>query len=122
MVAEKKSYGYGKWEYRFICYGCGQAVRAPKNEFPCSRCGGDFGPKTSVRKLFLEPEKSAIVKEVEVEVRPTFWDIVRAWFGFHVEKRVQIKKVLEQPPRRYRWQTHTEVEEESGVVRHEDFM
>ena len=56
----EKHYGYGPWEYRHMCKSCGHAVKSPKHEVPCSRCGGDFGVKTSMRKVYLEPDVDSI--------------------------------------------------------------
>lgn len=114
-------YGYGPWEYRHVCKGCGHAVKTPKNKMPCSRCGGDFGAKTSMRKMFLEPEQPFEIVDVEYLADPTWWDSIKAFFGFYVEPRIEIRKEKKRGPRRWRWQTHAEVEEESGIIRHEFF-
>ena len=119
---KEKQHGYGPWEYRYMCRSCGHAVAAPKNTLPCSVCGGDFGPKTSMRKLYLEPEPPPEVVEVEYILEPTFWDKFRSFFGFKVEPRVEVRKEKKRAPRRWRWQTHAEVEDESGIMRHEDFL
>lgn len=115
-------YGYGPWEYRHACKGCGHAVRPPKNKSPCSRCGGDFGPKTSMRKIYLEPEKPFEIIEVEYMLEKTWWESVKEFFGFKVAPRVEIRKEKKRPKRRWRWQTHAEVEEESGIIRHDEFF
>jgi hypothetical protein len=115
-------YGLGPWEYRHICKGCGHAVRPPKNKTPCSRCGGDFGPKTSMRKFYLEPEKPFEIVDVEYIAEPTLWESVKLFFGFYVEPRIAVRKEKKRGARRWRWQTHTEVEEESGIIRHEEFF
>ncbi|MBQ1863446.1 MAG: hypothetical protein II561_07220 [Thermoguttaceae bacterium] len=119
---KEKRYGYGAWEYRYICKNCGHAVRAPKNEEPCSVCGGDFGPKISVRKLYLEAEKPFETVEVEYPLPKTFFERIKEALGFKVEQRFGVREEKRRPSRRWRWQTHAEVEEESGVVRHEDFI
>ena len=119
---KEKQYGYGPWEYRYTCRSCGHAVTAPKNTLPCSVCGGDFGPKTSMRKVYLEPEPPQEVVEVEYELDRTTWDKFRSFFGFKVEPRVEVRKEKKRAARRWRWQTHAEVEDESGIIRHEDFM
>ena len=116
---KEKRYGYGAWEYRYICKNCGHAVRAPKNEEPCSVCGGDFGPKISVRKLYLEAEKPFETVEVEYPLPKTFFERIKEALGFKVEQRFGVREEKRRPSRRWRWQTHAEVEEESGVVRHE---
>ncbi|MBQ1456617.1 MAG: hypothetical protein IIZ25_12305 [Thermoguttaceae bacterium] len=122
MPAKERHYGYGPWEYRYACRSCGHAVREPKNQLPCSICGGDFGPRTSMRKVFLEAEKPYETIEVEYQIKPTFWDHLRSWLGFHVEPKYGVREEKRRPTRRWRWQTHAEVEEESGILRHEDFL
>lgn len=118
----EKHYGFGPWEYRHLCKSCGHAVKSPKNEVPCSRCGGDFGVKTSMRKVFLEPEPPPETVEVEYELEPTFWDRIRSIVGMKVEQRTAIRREKKRASRRWRWQTHAEVEEESGVMRHDEFL
>ena len=115
-------YGNGAWEYRHICKSCGHTVRQPKNETPCSRCGGDFGPRVSMRKLYLEPEKPPESIEIKETVPPTWWESLLRMLGVPVEPRVEVRQEKRVAPRRWRWQTHTEVEEESGIVRHEKFF
>ncbi len=73
----EKHYGYGPWEYRHMCKSCGHAVKAPKHEVPCSRCGGDFGVKISMRKVYLEPEQPPETVEVEYELELKFWDRIK---------------------------------------------
>ncbi|MDR2754158.1 MAG: hypothetical protein LBC20_00495 [Planctomycetaceae bacterium] len=119
---KENHYGFGPWEYRHVCKGCGHAVKPPKNKTPCSRCGGDFGPKTSMRKFYLEPEKPFEIVDVEYIAEPTSWESVKMFFGFYVEPRIEIRKEKKRGQRRWRWQTHTEVEEESGIIRHEEFF
>ena len=119
---KEKHYGYGPWEYRYVCKSCGCAVREPKNRLPCAVCGGDFGPKTSMRKLYLEEEKPYEVVEVEYPLPKTFLDRLKEFFGIRVETRYGIREEKRRPTRRWRWQTHAEVEEESGIMRHEDFL
>ena len=104
-----------------MCRSCGHAVRPPKNTTPCSVCGGDFGPKTSMRKLYLDPEQPYDVVEVEYILEPTLLDRLKAFFGFRFEQRTEIRKEKKRGTRRWRWQTHAEVEEESGILRHDDF-
>ncbi|MGL4942716.1 MAG: hypothetical protein ACRC46_05955 [Thermoguttaceae bacterium] len=116
------SFGHGPWEYRHICNSCGHAVKPPKNRAPCSRCGGDFGPRISMRKLFLEPEKPMEFVEVEYIAERTWLDALRELLGFQVVPRVEIVREKRRPPRRWRWQSHAEVEEGSGVYRQEEFM
>lgn len=115
-------HGYGPWEYRYVCTSCGHAVRAPKNKSPCSVCGGDFGPKMSMRKLYLEPEKPPESIQVEYTMDKRWWESLLEWFGFKFEPRVGIREEKRRVPRRWRWQTHAEVEEESGIIRHEEFF
>jgi len=122
FVMKEKNYGCGPWEYRYICKTCGHTVRPPKNKAPCSRCGGDFGQRISMRKLYLEPEKSPEIVETKTIAEPTWWVSFLRLLGFHVEPRVEIRQEKRAAPRRWRWQTHTEVEEESGIVRHENFF
>lgn len=119
---QQPHYGNGPWEYRYVCKSCGHAVRTPKNKSPCSRCGGDFGPKVSMRKLYLEPEKPMETVEVEYIAEKSWWESVKEFLGFKVEPRVEIRKEKRPPPRRWRWQSHAEVEDESGIVRHEEFF
>ena len=119
---KEKHYGYGPWEYRHMCRSCGHAVRPPKNTAPCSVCGGDFGPKTSMRKLYLDPEQPYELVEVEYILEPTLGDRIKAFFGFRIEQRIEARKEKKRGTRRWRWQTHAEVEDESGIMRHEDFL
>ena len=121
-LMKEKRYGYGPWEYRYICKGCGHTVKAPKNELPCSVCGGEFGPKVSVRKLYLEPEKPYEIVEVEYQLPKNFLDRLKELFGFKAAPRYGIREEKRRPSRQWRWQTHAEVEEESGIVRHDDFL
>jgi len=118
----ESQFGHGPWEYRYVCRACGHAVRAPKNKAPCSRCGGDFGPKVSMRKLYLEPEKPFEIVEVEYIAELTLGESIKKFFGFHVEPRIEVRKEKKRGLRRWRWQSHAEVEEESGIVRHEEFF
>jgi hypothetical protein len=118
----EKHYGYGPWEYRYRCKSCGQVVREPKNKAPCTACGGDFGSKTSMRKVYLEEEKPYEILEVEYALPKTFLDKLREFFGLPVKPRYGIREEKRRPARRWRWQTHAEVEEESGIMRHEDFL
>ena len=119
---KEMSYGYGSWEYRHVCKACGHTVKPPKNRAPCSRCGGDFGLRISMRKLFLEPEQPPEVIGVEHIAEPTWWESFLRLIGFSVEPRVEIRKEKRAAARRWRWQTHAEIEEESGVIRHEYFF
>ena len=119
---KEKRYGYGPWEYRYICKSCGHAVREPKNKLPCSVCGGEFGDKISVRKLYLEAEKPYEIVEVEYVLNKTLFERIKEAFGFKVQPMYGLREEKRRPSRRWRWQTHAEVEEESGIVRHEDFM
>jgi hypothetical protein len=119
---KEKHFGYGPWEYRYMCRCCGHAVKAPKHEAPCSVCGGDFGPKMSMRKVYLEPEQPYELVEVEYVLDRTFWDVVKGLLGFEVEPRTEIRREKKRKKRRWRWQTHAEVEDESGIIRHEDFL
>ena len=119
---KENHYGYGPWEYRYMCRSCGHAVRPPKNTIPCSVCGGDFGPKTSMRKLYLDPEQPFEIVEVEYILEPTIMDRIKAFFGFRIEQLTETRKEKKRGTRRWRWQTHAEVEDESGIIRHEDFF
>jgi len=118
----EKTYGFGLWEYRYICKACGHTVRSPKNKIPCSRCGGDFGPRISMRKLYLEPEKPPEIVEVKTAINPTWWDTLLQSLGLRSGPRIEIVREKRPASRRWRWQTHTEVEEESSFVRHEVFF
>jgi len=119
---KEKSYGHGPWEYRYICKACGHTVRPPKNKAPCSRCGGDFGQRLSMRKLYLELEKPPEIIEVRTVVEPTWWESFVRLIGFSIEPRVETRQEKRAAPRRWRWQTHAEVEDESGIVRHDRFF
>jgi hypothetical protein len=88
----KESYGCGPWEYRHVCKGCGHTVRPPKNKTPCSRCGGDFGQRISMRKLYLEPEKPPEIVEIEHISEPTFWESLLRWIGIRVEHHTEIRQ------------------------------
>ena len=119
---KEMNYGHGPWEYRHICKACGHTVKPPKNKAPCSRCGGDFGVRISMRKLYLEPEKPPEVVEVETIAEPTWWGSLLQSIGFRMEPRVETHQEKRVAARRWRWQTHAEVEEESGIIRHENFF
>ena len=118
----EKHYGYGPWEYRYQCKSCGHAVKSPKHEIPCSRCGGDFGIKNSMRKVFLEAEQQPVTVDVQYELEPTLLDKLKALVGLRVEQRTATRREKKRGSRRWRWQTHAEVEEESGVMRHDEFL
>ena len=75
-----------------------------------------------MRKLYLEPEKPPETIEVEEIARLTWWESFIRMLGFPVQPRVEIRQEKRAAPRRWRWQTHAEVEEESGIVRHERFF
>lgn len=115
-------FGYGPWEYRYVCVSCGHAVRAPKNRAPCSVCGGDFGPKTSMRKVYLEPEKPPETVRVEYTLDKRWWESLLELIGMKFPPRTAFRNEKRRVPRRWRWQTHAEVEEESGIIRHEEFF
>ena len=121
-VMKEMSFGHGPWEYRHISKTCGHTVRPPKNKAPCSRCGGDFGQRVSMRKLYLEPEKPPVIVEIKEIARSTWWESLLRLIGFCPEPRIEIRQEKRAAPRRWRWQTHAEVEEESGIVRHESFF
>lgn len=78
--------------------------------------------RASMRKLYLEPEKPPEIVETKGIAEPTFWDALLRWFGIRTEPRFEIRQEKRAAPRRWRWQTHAEVEEESGIVRHEKFF
>jgi len=119
---KEASFGYGHWEYRHVCKACGHTVKPPKNKTPCSRCGGDFGQRISMRKLYLEQEKPPEIVDVEHIADPAWWESLLRLIGWNVEPRIEIRQEKRAALRRWRWQTHAEVEEESGVVRHENFF
>ena len=75
-----------------------------------------------MRKLYLEPEKPPEIVDVKVIAEPTWWQYILRWVGVRVEPRIEIRQEKRDASRRWRWQTHTEVEEESGLVRHEKFF
>jgi hypothetical protein len=119
---KETNFGYGHWEYRHICKACGHTVRPPKNKAPYSRCGGDFGVRISMRKLYLEPEQPPEIIDVEHIADPAWWESLLRVIGWNIEPRFEIRKEKRAAPRRWRWQTHAEIEEESGVIRHEHFF
>lgn len=116
------SFGFGQWEYRYICKACGHTVRSPKNKIPCSWCGGDFGRRVSMRKFYLEPEPPPEIVDVKVIADLTWREGFLRLLGFHIEPRIIVRQEKRAAPRRWRWQTHAEVEDESGIVRHEQFF
>jgi len=75
-----------------------------------------------MRKVYLEPEKPSEAVEVEYELEPTFWDRIKSLLGIRVEQRTAVRREQKRATRRWRWQTHAEVEEESGVMRHDEFF
>ena len=75
-----------------------------------------------MRKLYLEPEKPPEIVEIQSIAEPTWWVSFLRLFGFCMEPSIEIRQEKRDAPRRWRWQTHTEVEEESGIVRHERFF
>ncbi|MDR3183096.1 MAG: hypothetical protein LBT89_09295 [Planctomycetaceae bacterium] len=115
-------FGYGPWEYRYACKACGHTVKPPKNKTPCSRCGGDFGPRISMRKLYLEAEKPPEMVDVPYLAEPTFWESLMKLLGFSTEPKTLVRKEKRPAPRRWRWQTHAEVEDETGIIRHDNFL
>ncbi len=119
---KEKYYSYGPWEYRHVCKSCGHAVKQPKQTLPCSVCGGDFGQKNSMRKVYLEPEPEAEIVEVETELDRTFLDALKQMFGLQAKRRTVVRKEKRRGKRRWRWQTHAEIEDESGIVRHDEFF
>jgi len=78
--------------------------------------------KISMRKFYLEPEQPPIIVETKGIAAPGWWDVCRQRLGLSVEPRIEIRQEKRPAPRRWRWQTHAEVEEESGIVRHEKFF
>ena len=99
-MPKETSYGYGPWEYRYVCKACGHTVRPPKNKAPCSRCGGDFGQRVSMRKFYLEPEKPPEIIDVERIALPTWWEYLLRMLGFHVEPRIEVYQEKRASPRR----------------------
>ena len=75
-----------------------------------------------MRKLYLEPERPPEIVEIKTPIDPTWWDHLLRLFGFQSEPRTETTHEKRAAPRRWRWQTHAEVEEESGIVRHERFF
>lgn len=75
-----------------------------------------------MRKLYLEPEKPPIIEKEEYLLEKTFWEKFLGFFGIDTAPRYGVREIKKQAPRRWRWQTHAEVEEESGIMRHEDFL
>lgn len=75
-----------------------------------------------MRKLYLEPEKPYETVEVEYIAERTWWEVFLSFLGFRIEPRIAVRKEKRRASRRWRWQTHSEQEEESGIVRHEEFL
>ena len=75
-----------------------------------------------MRKLFLEPEKPPEKILVEYTKEKHWWEFFLHLIGFKFAPRVAMREELRRVPRRWRWQTHAEVEEESGIIRHEEFF
>ena len=75
-----------------------------------------------MRKLYLEPEKPPEIVEVKAVAEPSWWSSPLQWFGFRFGPRVVVRQEKRPASRRWRWQTHAEVEEESGIARHENFF
>lgn len=115
----EKVYRHGPWVYRYMCRSCGHTVTHPQHQHPCTRCGGDFGHKTSMRKIWLEP-----VPEPEPEPEPelkTRFERFLAILG--LERPDPAPKPKPKPKQvKWRWQFHSEVEDDSGVIRHEEFF
>ena len=74
-----------------------------------------------MRKLYLEPEKPPEIVETRGIAAPTWWESFQRFLGFHPEPRIEIRQEKRAAARHWRWQTHAEVEEESGIIRHERF-
>ena len=75
--------------------------------------------RISMRKCYLEPEKPPEFVDVKAIADPTWWEYLLRMIGFRIEPRIEIRQEKRSPVRRWRWQTHAEVEEESGIIRHE---
>ncbi len=75
-----------------------------------------------MRKLYLEAEKPPVIEKEEFLLEKTFLEKLLSFLGIKVAPRYGIREVKKLPNRRWRWQTHAEVEEESGIMRHEDFL
>ena len=75
-----------------------------------------------MRKLYLEPEKPAETVESKEIAAPTLWESFLRLLGVRVEPRTIIRQEKRAASRRWRWQTHAEVEDESGIIRHEKFF
>ena len=75
-----------------------------------------------MRKLYLEPEKPPEIIQIEYTKEKRWWEIFLEILGFKLAPRTAIREESRRIPRRWRWQTHTEVEEESGIIRHEEFF
>jgi hypothetical protein len=118
---KEKIYKYGPWVYRYMCKSCGHTVTHPQHQQPCMRCGGDFGHKTSMRKVWLEPE-TTLPSEPEPEPPPkTPFQKLMTILGLEkVDHTPKNRPKVKEP--KWRWQFHSEVEDDSGVIRHEDFF
>lgn len=75
-----------------------------------------------MRKLYLEPDRPPETIEIKEIADPTWWESFLRLLGIRVEPRTVVRQEKRPAPRRWRWQTHTEVEEESGIIRHEKFF
>jgi hypothetical protein len=75
-----------------------------------------------MRKVYLEAEKPPEMVNVPYLAAPTLWETVLKLLGFSVEARTLIRKEKRPVPRQWRWQTHTEVEDETGIIRHDNFL
>ena len=75
-----------------------------------------------MRKFYLEPEKPPEIVEIKGIANPTWWEYFLRLLGFRIEPRTVVRQEKRAAPRRWRWQTHAEVEDESGIVRHERFF
>ena len=75
-----------------------------------------------MRKFYLEPEKQPETVEIKEFAEPTWWESLLRLIGIRVEPRTVVRQEKRPASRRWRWQTHAEVEEESGIVRHEKFF
>ena len=117
----EKVYKHGPWVYRYMCRSCGHTVTHPQHQHPCTCCGGDFGHKTSMRKIWLEPVSESESDHEPKSVPKTRFEKFLAILGIEPPSPTPRQKSKTKQAK-WRWQFHSEVEDDSGVIRHEEFF
>ena len=87
----------------------------------CGARAEEFDSLQNLRRRVRSKRPDEIV-EVEYQLPKNFWDRIKEALGLEVKPRYAVREERRRAPRRWRWQTHAEIEEESGVLRHEDFL